>query len=127
MAEERFRITRRRAAARKECPNCGREYGYYWFSGMGDIAPHFYCDRCSNVYFREAHRRLLYEREASRQLVDEIASSLPDCPCGGRFLPGAGPKCPHCRFEFQHQDDPVKRLDDPHAILVGRAALLTED
>ena len=88
---------------------------------MSDCCPHFYCDRCSNAIQREADKKLIWDEQSS-ELLARIAASLPACPCGGRFIPGANPKCPKCRAEFKHQDEPVRRLVDPHVILVDGAA-----
>lgn len=111
----------------KPCPSCNESIGYYWFSGMGDMAPHFYCDRCSNIFFNKGDRDLVWGREQTHELLDEIESTLPACPCGGQFRSGQNPKCPHCGYEFKHQDDPVRRLKDPYAILVEGASVISED
>lgn len=95
---------------------------------MSDVAPHFYCDRCSNVLFRESDRDLLAAREdpPTRELLLTITRTLPGCPCGGHFTPGANPKCPECKRGIPHQDDMVRRLSDPLAILVEGALFVTE-
>ncbi|MCM3876034.1 MAG: hypothetical protein NEA02_06390 [Thermoanaerobaculia bacterium] len=100
---------------------------YYYFSGMGDVSPHFYCDSCSNVFFRQSDRDRIRERQPSAELLEAIAQTLPGCPCGGRFVPGANPKCPHCHREIPHRADPVSRLDDPYAILLEGALMVTDD
>jgi hypothetical protein len=63
----------------------------------------------------------------SKEKMEEIADDLPDCPCGGRFRPGANPKCNHCREEFPHQSDPVTRLHDPHMIVVDGACVFSDE
>lgn len=120
-------VIKKDPAATECCPECREKYGYYWFSGMGDLAPHFYCDQCSNVYHRELHREMLRKNEHSQELLDEIASMLPSCPCGGRFRPDQFPKCPHCQHEFREKKDPIWRLGDPYAILVEGASLLMKE
>lgn len=96
-----------------KCPNpkCGKETPAWQSSGMSDSCPHFFCDTCSNVIHREQDHALLYEHEANQELLEQIAATLPNCPCGGRFVPGANPKCPSCKTEYAHQWDAVKRLN----------------
>jgi hypothetical protein len=48
---------------------------------MSDECPH-YCDRCPTVILREADRELVYNN-ATREVLDKIAATLPRCPCGG--------------------------------------------
>src|SRR3954463_14110979 len=81
------------------CPRCERLTPAWRSSGMSDSCPHFYCDRCSNVILREADQWLAYGNE-SREVLDMIAATLPECPCGGRFRPGANPKCRYCGSEM---------------------------
>ena len=107
------------------CPHCGREIRCYRFSGMADLAPHFFCDTCSNLYFDEAQRALLYRRKATRRLLREMAASLPDCPCGGRFRPEADPRCPGCGRELEGDPDPLQRLTQPGAVLLAGARMVT--
>jgi hypothetical protein len=89
---------------------------------MSDCWPHFYCDRCSNAIQRESDKSVALN-EQSIEIVQRIADSLPACPCGGRFTPGADPKCPVCGTPFKHQDDIVKRLTDPHVIILDGACM----
>ena len=93
---------------------------------MSQCFPHFYCDRCSNVIHRAADQRLVWN-ESSQELLDRVAATLPDCPCGGRFTPGANPKCCHCGEEIPHQNDPVERLGDPHMIVVDGACVFSDE
>lgn len=108
------------------CPHCGTTIRFYALSGMGDVAPHFYCNRCSNVFFRETDRELIRGVEPTPELLARIAATLPHCPCGGTFRPGENPKCPHCTRPVEHQSGPVDRLFDPRAIVVEGAALVQE-
>ncbi len=48
-------------------------------------------------------------------------------PCGGRFAPGANPKCAQCGRDLAHQDDPLKRLTDPHMIAIDGACVYSDD
>ena len=102
------------------CPACGYVARAWKSSGMSECRPHFYCDHCSNAIFREEDQSLSWN-EQNAEVLATIASTLPSCPCGGRFVPGANPKCPRCGAAFTHQADPVKRLSDPHVILLDGA------
>lgn len=109
-----------------DCPSCGKTVKFYSFRGMGDMAPHFYCNKCSNVIFRESDRELLYTNEPNAQLLQTIVATLPTCKCGGKFEPNQNPKCPHCGSEMAHQSNAIARLTDPYAIIVEGAYLATE-
>lgn len=122
-----MKSTRYESIRSMPCPNCSEAIRYYHFGSMGDVAPHFYCSRCSNVYFRQSDHNLIRAEPPSEPLLNRIAAALPVCPCGGRFAPGENPKCPHCGSAIPHQLDPVQRLTDPYAVLVEGAVLVTED
>lgn len=102
------------------CPSCSHTVRAWRSSGMSDCWPHFYCDRCSNVIHREADKQTAWS-EQTMEVVQRIAATLPACPCGGHFRPGANPKCPACGAEFAHQHDVVRRLTDPHMIVMHGA------
>lgn len=104
------------------CPTCAHVVWAWQSSGMSDCWPHFYCDQCSNAIQRDADKAVAWE-EQTLEIVQRIASTLPDCPCGGRFRPGTNPKCPACGQEFTHQNGVVERLTDPHVILIHEACL----
>lgn len=106
-----------------QCPQCAVVTHAWRSSGMSDCRPHFYCDSCSNVLFRQSDWGLVYQRGSNAEVLAEIARTLPACPCGGRFTPGANPKCSACRAEFAHQNDVVARLDDPQMIVVDEACV----
>lgn len=122
---DRFTTYTREPTDELDCPNCRKSVRFYAFSGMGDMAPHFYCDLCSNVYFSEAQRDQLHERGASAELLEELEALLPRCPCGGQFRPNTSPKCPRCGYELSHQDSAIDRLTDPYAILVVGASVIS--
>lgn len=111
---------------RLKCPNCAAEIPAWKSSGMSEMCPHFYCSDCNNAIFRESDRALLWSGE-SLDVLRKIASSLPSCACGGKFVPGANLKCPACRHEFGHQGSQLERLTDPHIILVDGAVLYGDD
>lgn len=108
------------------CPHCDKRVESFRFSGMSDMSPHFYCDKCSNVFFTQSHRDLLYRKRVSEELLSEIASSLPKCTCGGQFAPGANPRCPHCgqQIELHSGASSLKRLSDPIAFIFKGAYLV---
>lgn len=93
---------------------------------MSDACPHFYCDWCSNVILREADRELVYNKEPSQELIDRIAATLPQCPCGGQFRPGANPKCRYCGSECPNSWDVVQRLHDPNMIVADGACVFSD-
>ena len=107
------------------CPACHGLTPAWRSSGMSDCYPHFYCDTCSNVIQRDADQDLVWAGQTQTTL-DQIAATLPACPCGGRFRPGANPKCRHCGRPIPHQDDPVTRLGDPHMIVADGACAFSD-
>lgn len=110
------------------CPSCYRKVKAWVSSGMSQLCPHFYCDQCSNAVCRDSDKAVVWkEKISSPELLKKVAASLPSCPCGGRFKPGANPKCPFCGAEFKHLQDPVARMDDPYLILVDEACLFGDD
>lgn len=112
------------------CRYCFHAVKAFRSSGMSEAFPHFYCNQCSNAIHRDTDNSLVYyvaSSELSMDLVNTIAATLPDCPCGGRFTPGANPKCPICCTEFKHQNDVVKRLTDYHVIVINGACLFSDN
>ena len=93
---------------------------------MSQMFPHFYCSDCSNVIFRESDRRLVLEN-AGAEVLQVIASSLPDCECGGKFVAGTDPKCPTCHYVFRNRFAPPERLTEPNIILIDGAVLYGDD
>jgi hypothetical protein len=108
------------------CPQCHQTAPAWQSSGMSESFPHFYCDTCSNVIHRECDKELVYPSEPTQELLDRISKTLPACPCGGQFRPGANPKCPYCRAEYTHQWGPVQRLTVPHLIILDGACLIRD-
>jgi hypothetical protein len=119
-----FEAIKRAPFKSMNCQHCKGIVEFYHYSGMGDLAPHFYCDSCSNILFREEDSKKLYNCELTEELFDEITKDLPACTCGGKFRAEANPKCPHCKQEIKHQDSPLNRLRDPYAIQLKDAYLL---
>jgi hypothetical protein len=94
---------------------------------MGNLNPHFYCDTCSNLFWRAEDYHRLYGNVPTKALIQEITGNLPQCPCGGRFAAEANPKCPHCHQELPHQDIVADRLFDALAIQIEGAVLIIEE
>ncbi len=104
-----------------QCEKCNKIIDYKMYSGMSNAYPHFYCNKCSNIYILESYRYKLYGKKDDKRLaeiLEEIKAILPACECGGHFQPGANPKCPYCNFELTHQDNEIQRLQDPCAIVI---------
>jgi hypothetical protein len=93
---------------------------------MSQCFPHFYCTDCSNVIRRIEDQKLVWD-EKTRLHVRQIAATLPACPCGGRFQPGANPKCPHCCAEYANDADPRDRLWDPYMIVMDGACVFSDE
>jgi len=64
--------------------------------------------------------------DLSANLLKEITSTLPVCPCGGKFQSDAHPKCPYCQHSFTHQNDFISRLADPYMIRIERAKIFDD-
>ncbi|TPG64497.1 hypothetical protein [Hymenobacter nivis] len=107
------------------CPACARLTPGWRSSGMSECFPHFFCSDCSNVIHREADKELVYEA-ATPELLAQIAATLPVCPCGGRFTPGAGPKCQHCRAEIPLVADAVAYLHNPNMVVLDGAVCFSD-
>lgn len=108
-----------------KCPACNRLTPAWRSSGMSECFPHFFCDTCSNVIHREEDKHLVWY-EKSQKLLDQIAKTLPDCSCGGRFSPGCGPKCKHCGEEIPVVSDPVAYLHNPNMIITDGACAFSD-
>ncbi|MCV3765996.1 hypothetical protein OCK01_10400 [Rhizobium sp. TRM95796] len=102
------------------CDSCKTDTPVWRSSGMSQSCPHFYCSDCSNVILRLKDQKISWNDD-SPEILERIASTLPECECGGWFTPGANPKCPNCRCEFKHQSSPLERLSDPYMILLDGA------
>lgn len=112
------------------CRYCFHDTKAFRSSGMSDSFPHFYCNQCSNAIHRDSDKHAIYyirDKDMTMELVENIASTLPDCPCGGRFVPGANPKCPVCCTEFGRRGDVVKRLPNHHVIVISGACCFNDD
>lgn len=114
-----------RWVGRMNCANCHYTVWAWRSSKMGDCWPHFYCTKCSNAIHRKADQFLAWANQSARTL-GLIAATLPPCPCGGQFRPGARPKCPVCRHDFPNSDNPVSRLTDPTVVVLHGACLFSD-
>jgi len=108
------------------CPSCGHGNPAWQSSGMSDSRPHFYCSLCSNVLSRDSDNALLRRYGATLDLLDRLSSTLPECPCGGRFSVEAHLKCRKCRGDMPNNDSPVERLDNPHLLILDGSTLVRD-
>jgi hypothetical protein len=109
-----------------KCPHCQGLNEGWRSSGMSEAFPHFYCSRCSNVFGRAADKELVWDA-ATPALLEQIAATLPDCPCGGHFTPGAGPKCQYCQQDTNLVADPVTYLRNPHMVVLDGACVCSDE
>ena len=111
-----------------KCPKCAAAIECWVTSGMSECYPHFYCNTCSNVLWREQDHDVIRPDQVDViQAMPAIIASLPQCKCGGQFTLDAGPKCPACGYEFKQQTANLElRATEPHAILIAGAEMLTE-
>ncbi|RTQ53568.1 hypothetical protein EJV47_02165 [Hymenobacter gummosus] len=107
------------------CNHCQGLNEAWRSSGMSECFPHFFCSGCSNVIHRDADKELVWEA-ATPELLAQIAATLPYCPCGGRFTPGAGPKCGHCHQQIDLINDPVEYLRNPHMVVMDGACAFSD-
>ncbi|RAK64085.1 hypothetical protein [Hymenobacter edaphi] len=107
------------------CPHCQHPNEAWRSSGMSECFPHFYCSVCSNVVHREADKATVWDA-ATPELLAQVAATLPECPCGGRFVPGAGPKCAQCRQDTDLVADPVAYLHNPHMVVLDGACVFSD-
>lgn len=108
-----------------QCPDCNGLTPAWRSSGMSNCFPHFFCDTCSNVIHREADQAIVWD-EKSKELLDQIAKSLPNCACGGQFAPSRGPKCRHCDSEIPIVADPIEYLHNANMIVVDGACAYSD-
>lgn len=108
-----------------QCPKCQGLTPAWRSSGMSDCFPHFFCNTCSNVIHREADKELVW-LEKSQALLHQIADTLPDCDCGGRFSANSGPNCKHCGEEIPAVADAVEYLHNPRMIIVDGASCYSD-
>jgi hypothetical protein len=108
------------------CPKCNKKIKYYRLGGMGQVYPHFYCDKCSNVYYNNEDKELVIKSDLTESLFNQIITNLPACPCGGHFCANKGPKCPYCNYRQPRTINIVSILTEPHAIIMKGYALFSK-
>jgi len=108
------------------CPFCDGLTPGWRSSGMSDCFPHFFCNSCSNVIHRHQDQVLVYNNEKSIELLNQIASTLPNCPCGGMFSPNSGPNCSHCDKQIPLVADAVAYLHNPNMVVVDGACAYSD-
>jgi hypothetical protein len=81
-----------------ECESCGRSFPYQMVhNGFNDSA-YAYCSECGQTALLDGWqipKGLEIGIHGSVSVGDEW--KLQPCPCGGRFMASASPRCPHCR------------------------------
>jgi predicted RNA-binding Zn-ribbon protein involved in translation (DUF1610 family) len=115
----------------RDCPSCAKSIEYWWTSGMSECYPHFYCGDCGEVIWREKDKIRTFTSHGEGELkhdIREILAELPTCRCGGHYTLEAGPRCPHCRFDFADKNRAFSdRAYDPHIILLQGSRLYIEN
>jgi hypothetical protein len=80
------------------CHHCGASFQYRLLHNGFNNTAYAYCDRCSFTVllseWSEAARRVSFHSQ--RRITSDLERLLKPCPCGGRFLASADPKCPSC-------------------------------
>lgn len=103
------------------CQKCKGIIYYNCYDSFANLYPHFYCNTCSNVLWREEDYKKVQKNALSTKLLITINTSLPNCPCGGRFQIDANPKCPNCHVEIIHKIDFLDRLKDANVLVIEKA------
>jgi hypothetical protein len=83
-----------------DCEHCAAKFsGCLIRNGFNDTA-YAYCNECGMTGFMSAYREDIPPAAEFRSygLVSAATETrLASCPCGGRFLRGASPRCPRCK------------------------------
>ncbi|MFZ5920818.1 MAG: hypothetical protein ACOYY3_07185 [Chloroflexota bacterium] len=85
---------------------------------MADRVPHFYCDTCSNVFYSEKFKKIMYEFGPTERALLQIEKELPNCICGGQFRVEANPKCPHCKKDLPMPKNRLEKFIYPYVVIV---------
>ena len=90
-----------------KCFECLKEFEYRLIhNGFNDSA-YSYCDRCGLVAILSGWYESI-PQDAHLNLHENISKEaepfLRSCECGGRFVHGASPRCPHCHTEISAVD-----------------------
>jgi hypothetical protein len=80
------------------CDRCGRTFAYHLIHNGFNESCYGYCSACGMTALIDT---LYRDRTADgfprhRAITPGAERFLAPCSCGGSFLSGAGPRCPHC-------------------------------
>ena len=84
------------------CEHCGKTFAYYLIHNGFNESCYAYCAVCGmtallDTQYRDRGRDGLPRHHAIRAIGERF---LVVCSCGGSFLAGAAPRCPHCHQEL---------------------------
>jgi hypothetical protein len=85
------------------CDQCHLLFHYaIYHCGFGEQA-YGYCDRCGRLSLLDGWSSKIpsgVKVGVHHPINAHVAALLSSCPCGGKFLGDAVPRCPHCRAEL---------------------------
>jgi len=89
-----------------KCETCKKEFTYYIVHNGFNSSSYGYCTECGKTAFIDYYKipeviggfrtnlgPILMQPEQNEQFLNP-------CECGGRFIRGAKPRCPHCQSEL---------------------------
>ena len=85
------------------CEECTQEFGYCLLhAGFAEVS-YAYCDSCGKTaILSHWDKRMpkLPDCPGQQEICSALEPYLKPCDCGGRFLRGAKPRCPHCSAQL---------------------------
>jgi hypothetical protein len=81
------------------CEHCNNTFGLELLHcGFGDCS-YAYCDSCGKTALLSGWSKKWPAgiKCTQAEIPAEMEAHLEDCSCGGRFLKGRSPRCPHCK------------------------------
>lgn len=96
---------------------------------MSDCFPHFYCNQCSNLVWRQKDQAIMWGSITDEEIdyaLRIIRETLPPCSCGGEFTLETGAKCPKCLCDLGRNGTDQQKARDPYAVLITGAEMWTE-
>lgn len=80
------------------CETCGKAFEYALLhNGFNDSA-YAYCDQCGKLTILDGWKVPKgIDLKIHQMITADIEPYLSRCSCGGRFMVGATPRCPHCK------------------------------
>ena len=81
------------------CDHCGHTFGYHLIHNGFNESCYAYCAECGMTALMDTgyHDRADQGLPRHRSITAGGDQFLRSCACGGRFSPGASPRCPHCK------------------------------